>query len=370
VDAEGSDYELHHRFVHLCSSPGPVARVVQKALERKHDGAVAAMAESRDAAALERLWREAVAAGEPAGAYWALLTHPLADAVLRARVQGEVHMLSHLAGASRAAEARQITRLRQRREELGAELEKVRAAGARRAEADRARIEELQRQLQEAGEARVRLARMEERLRDFDPDGETDSLRRRVRDLESELAAAREETEQVRRTAQDWVRLAGDLQVQVSRLEAELAEVNREGEALEHALAAAVSGHSSPGGGQSCAGPDLDLCGRCVLYVGGRTNLAPHFRALVERNNGQFLHHDGGQECGTARLEATLARADVVLCPVDCVSHDAYHRARHFCRHRGTPLVLLRSSGLSAFTRALREASSAPVAIAAAGVSP
>jgi hypothetical protein len=48
-----------------------------------------------------------------------------------------------------------------------------------------------------------------------------------------------------------------------------------------------------------------------------------------------------------------LAAADAVVCPADCVSHDAYYRVKRFCKRHGKPCVLLNGSGLSAFARAL-----------------
>ncbi|EAR21484.1 DUF2325 domain-containing protein [Nitrococcus mobilis] len=94
---------------------------------------------------------------------------------------------------------------------------------------------------------------------------------------------------------------------------------------------------------------------RCLLYVGGRVRLCKHYRALAEQNGWFFMHHDGGLEVGLGRLASVLPRADAVICPVDCVSHGAMQRVRHFCKQSPTRLVLLRSASLSALARALEE---------------
>lgn len=111
----------------------------------------------------------------------------------------------------------------------------------------------------------------------------------------------------------------------------------------------------SPPGRQTVICPQTGLpCGaRCLLYVGGRLRLCKHYRALAERNGWSFIHHDGGLEVGLGRLAAVLPRADTVICPVDCVSHGAMQRVRHFCKQSPTQLVLLRSASLSAFAKAL-----------------
>ena len=96
-----------------------------------------------------------------------------------------------------------------------------------------------------------------------------------------------------------------------------------------------------------------DLVGRCVLYVGGRQSLCAHFRELVERRNGRFIYHDGGREDARAQLWDVVRQADAVLCPLDCVSHDAVHRIKRFCERNTKPLVLLPRASLAAFNRGL-----------------
>ena len=92
-----------------------------------------------------------------------------------------------------------------------------------------------------------------------------------------------------------------------------------------------------------------------MLYVGGRSTLTPHLRSLVESSNGRFAHHDGGLEESRAGLHCSLSGADMVFCPVDCVSHDACLRVKQHCRQQDKPFIPLRSSGISAFAAGLRQ---------------
>lgn len=102
---------------------------------------------------------------------------------------------------------------------------------------------------------------------------------------------------------------------------------------------------------EHCPGPDL--YGRTVLYVGGHQRLVPHYRQLVEKHGGRFVHHDGGREVAYAALPKMLSTADVVLCPVDCVSHSACICVKRMCKQNGKPFVMMRSSGLSSLARGL-----------------
>ncbi|MCG8427164.1 MAG: DUF2325 domain-containing protein, partial [Chromatiales bacterium] len=102
----------------------------------------------------------------------------------------------------------------------------------------------------------------------------------------------------------------------------------------------------------------IDLSGKRILYVGGRSTLAPHLRSLVEAHNGRFEHHDGGLEDSRYGLQFTLAGADMVFCPIDCISHDACRRVKHYCKQQSKQFIPLRTSGLSAFAAGLKHYSS------------
>ncbi len=52
-------------------------------------------------------------------------------------------------------------------------------------------------------------------------------------------------------------------------------------------------------------------------------------------------------------LAGLVGRADLVLFPVDCVSHQAMGMAKRLCRQLDKPFVPLRSSGLSSFLAGL-----------------
>lgn len=71
--------------------------------------------------------------------------------------------------------------------------------------------------------------------------------------------------------------------------------------------------------------------------------------------NGRFIHHDGGREDGRQLLGTILPQADVVLCPLDCVSHDAVNRIKRFCSKHAKQLVFMQRVCLSAFARSLTQ---------------
>jgi hypothetical protein len=139
------------------------------------------------------------------------------------------------------------------------------------------------------------------------------------------------------------------------RIEREKLEVQRELEVVEASLLAQVAapncGHCSDQMAGRC--PGRDLCGKKVLYVGGQSKMVPHYQQMVEHYGGQFMHHDGGVEAARSQLPKMLGTADVVFCPVDCVSHDACTCVKKMCKNYQKPFVMMRSSGLSTLAREL-----------------
>lgn len=343
--AKTSDYELHHNFVQLAGEPVFAARATHKWLDRKFGAAIRRFSACRDAGELGSLWNSAIAQGEIAGAFWALLTHPAATATLVQRAYEKVHMLSHLAGHSNYSARHELATLKRR-------VAEIEEAQAWTAEASRLRIKDLERRAEELAERAQRVDLLErqlavtrERLAALENGEALARLHAEKEALTQEFGRLSRRAEMLEREAREWMGLA---------LSAGRATPAPSGEAD---AASAVPERCDPACDAAAAGdcPGPDICGRRVLYVGGRERQAAHFRALVERHNGQFLHHDGGRSESRARLDAMIRSADAGLCPIDCVSHDACLRVKRICKRAAKRFVLLRSAGLSAFIVGLQE---------------
>jgi hypothetical protein len=77
-------------------------------------------------------------------------------------------------------------------------------------------------------------------------------------------------------------------------------------------------------------------------------------RAAVERTGAMFLHHDGGVENHPNLLPGLASRSDLVLFPVDCISHDAANTVKVLCRHGGKRFIPLRSASITSLLTALQ----------------
>ena len=120
---------------------------------------------------------------------------------------------------------------------------------------------------------------------------------------------------------------------------------------IKAAVPAAVSPPAYLSDRNAYAGNDSDLAGRCVLCVGGRSALYPEYRHIVETAGGSLLIYRSDQQGDADRLPTLLARADALVCPVDCINHEAYFAAKRYCKHSGKPCALLARSDLPTFRK-------------------
>jgi Uncharacterized protein conserved in bacteria (DUF2325) len=341
---EGSDHELHSQAVLLAGHRDHASKLLQKALDRRHRSAVGQFAKARTVEDLSNLWTGAVQRADIPGAYWAMLTHPLATEDLVRHVFGEVHMLSHLVGAANRAD---IRRLRELEIETAALQDKV----ARQ-----------QRQLRDAVVSRdTTIANLTEALSKAITTHSVGSAANGRLD-ESERETAAELVSELRKRLASRTSSCQEMQCRLQRLKAELdlerkrrhglerreSELREELEAAERSLVRQVPE------GQPSSDRSIDLAGVTILYVGGRTNNVVQLRMLSEACGAAFLHHDGGVDDRSGLLASQVAQADLVYFPVDCVSHNAVAVIKRMARQLGKPYVALRSSGLTSFVSALR----------------
>jgi hypothetical protein len=350
---EMSDYDVHVHFVGACGARNTLSLAAQKALDRAHSSLVGRFARARSREDLEALWQRTLNEGEVPGGFWAFVTHPLCDPGLTNRAYEDIHMLSHQIGAGQRADLKQLRDARLEVQRLRREADEQQRRHQQSIGRRDRRLAELESELAELREE-VRTAKAREtgalqRLADLANTRPREGLaviakraqaaERRAEKLRSELRAWQEACELANTRADAWER--------------EYQEQHAQREALERLLLQNSAGCS--GCSASSSFTCTNLCGRRILCVGGRSHVIDHYREIVARCNGEFDHHDGGIEDKPQRLNALLSSADVVICAIDCVSHDAYNRSKRFCKRFAKPCVLLRSSGVSTFARALEQ---------------
>lgn len=330
-----TNHVLHGRGVRLAGQRDQAAKLLNKALDKRHESSIKHVPRQAGEDELRALWRESFDRGDISGAYWALLSHPGSPATLLRDIFGEVHMLSHLVGSASRLDIARLTRLER-------QLEQEKARGARQevrleaAAGERATLQQNIRQLEERAiqaEAVATSLTQRPRAGEAPPEsseaGRSGTLAKRLAEADEKGRALQREVEQLR-----------DLNDAILR----------ENKALEATITVHL-GQVAQEAAERPSGP--------VLYVGGRRNLFDHLRAYAESRNVDLLLHDGGMEDSTTLLPTLVGQAATILFPVDHISHAAVSLVKRLCRDQGKSYLPLRSAGLSSFLTAITGAGGA-----------
>jgi hypothetical protein len=337
ADSGASEHDLHGRGVALASQRDGSAKLLHKALDRKHRTAIARFDKARTIDAVRAEWREAVKQGDIPGAYWAAMTHPATDDALVREIFGEVHMLSHLVGAANRADIRRLA-------ELEAENGKLRDKLSRQQNQLRDGITARDAWIRELNGLLASCIAEDKEAGRADDASERAALEGLVAGLEQRLRA------EANRRAAVEERLARATD-ELAREREQHAVSRRQEGALRHELEAVEAGFHAETTPQESM--PSSLAGLSLLYVGGRTDRLGHLRSLSEERGAQLLHHDGGVDDRSGLLAGLVSRADIVMFPVDCVSHEAVLIVKRVCRQMSKPYLPLRSTGISSFVAAL-----------------
>jgi hypothetical protein len=324
-------YDVHGFMVARASERGPIAREITRTLDDRHAAILRKVGAERDQARLAALWDDLCGRGLIAGAYWAIMSHSHVAEPLKMHAFGEVHMLSHFMGGCNRHNVKELWLAQRRLDQLADTIARARRQSQETIAARDIRISELEHEL---SKARHQLA-----------------TTRGGRSTRPAAPVARPHE----RGAERGGRRLAAARARLVALEAE----NQRLQALLGVLVETapprptMAPEPDPTGTVAEEGaPQLE--GRCILYVGGRCQMLPHLRARAASWNASLLHHDGGQEESLHSLGRLVDRADVVLCPIDCVSHQACLKVKGLCRRRAKPFVPLRSSSATCFTRAVK----------------
>lgn len=337
-----TDLQIHHTAVELSTSGGLVAKELTKALDTRHALTIKRFRPANDESTLKQLWQEALASGDVPGAYWALMTHPASNFELRTLAFGDVHMLSHLVGASNRADLRRLG-------DLEDQCERLKEHSAQQ----QARLHDMATQHTDIVEE-LRQQSLAQKMQIERQPASADDLRAEVAQLRTTLAerdqklalhtARRNEAEQRLQAEQEAHAATREA---IAQADQTATAAQRELGVLEQAFVLAVSGDTN-----KAILPALE--GKAIVYVGGRPGTTAVIATMVTAAGGELLVHDGGIEDRRGLLAAMLPRAHLVVFPVDFISHNAMHVTKQTCARHGVACHPIRSASVASFVELLQ----------------
>jgi hypothetical protein len=369
IASDCDDYQLHMDFIGISKMPDLMGKNLHKYLEKKYRSDTRKYFKVATDAEVEVLWNEDILEGRVHSAWWGVITHPRISMDLVNRLYGQLHMMGHDSLSSSYKKKIAIEDLKAKvtalEEVLTAErqmyLEEKRKLKEQLSvlamETDGINIlirenqflrEKLASQKQRNAESQNTAFESTQRT-NINPHAINISARDSNLEGSSELQFLREKQVINKKKVEEMKQILCELEQQkveqaqeIVSLEKMLLQFMNQEEACE--ICADQDTEKCPG---------RNLCGQTVLYVGGLNKMVPHYRQMVENLGGCFIHHDGGKEVSRNILPKMLITADAVLCPIDCVSHDACNCVKKMCKQNRKPFVLMRSASLSSLARGL-----------------
>ena len=304
---------------------------------------------------MANFWAESLEKDKLPDTFWAILTHPDVEDRLLDQIYGEVHMLSHLSGASLRVDMEKLKRLEKEKKDRNIANNNDNIKTRKKITDQATQINSLKQELRKADVTANELAEANRIIEKLKSKTLLKRLQQKLTEAENNLDTKLNRVHHLEKSVEEWKKSALKCGDQLCLAEAQLQALRKENIAMENTLENYLTQSCSSCDNQDECITNGNLAGSCVLYVGGRDKQCVHFRALVENKNGTFIHHDGGLNDGDQHLGSLLPRADMIFCPIDCISHSAVHRVKQFCNRTGKPLVIMRRASLAAFTRGLNE---------------
>ena len=339
-------FEIHEVLVGSSNSENPLSRKIDRLLNHKF-GKGSAFFLDLDEKKFTEHWDACFKTGDFKSILWAAATHPELSSGCRARIFGTIHMVMHENAEENGCLRDRLSALQETVDDLNYKMKRKNQANRKlKKENDALALAE------EAQKARLtrseyECAKLEKELAEIKGLPMVAKLEQENRRLKEELDGMSEKIE--RRI----LRIA-TLEDENSRLKEEL-ERQRESSAWFNKKTNAIMEEvlANNACDESC--PSFDLCRKRVLIVGGITKMEALYRQVIESSGGVFDYHDGYMQKGMKKLESSLKRADLILCPVSCNSHTACVIVKNLGKKYNKPVQMLAGAGISAVSQAIRK---------------
>ncbi len=301
-------------------------------------------------AQMRKLWKENLETGNVGPLMYAIVSYEDSNLELLQDVYGEVHMKAH-ANMTGIFDVQKD--LANNRKILDREKNKLKAKSAENKDlvklrkADAKRISKLE---TENRQLKSQVADLEQQL---SPDSLQDEAR--IKDLESQVEALKLALESKDMEIELRDRDLESLHMELAQAHADNETTRREVESFITALgdvtSAPCQANESGCAKEGCS--RYQLCARRIFMIGGITKMKAFYKDIIEKAGGEFEYHDGYIKGAGMDIESRVKRSDLVLCPVNCNSHNACIQVKKLCNQHKTPLKILSSSSLSAVSQAV-----------------
>lgn len=338
-----SAIELHEILVGSSDKENPLSRKVDTLLNGKFNREIKELQELEDGDFIEH-WRSCFKSGNIKATFWVAVTRPDLSIDTKRQIFGDVHMEMHNTG-DHIARLKQSLAAEQIMRQKADEKHKSELASRRALQKEKAELENTVRELTgKLAFVEKEKAVLSHELVKF-KSGAYETLEMENNRLGIALA------DLSRKVAEYATRLAAEEKKNQRLLEKSARQCDLNAHIKDEMEVVLQQCRDMNACEESC--PSFDLCQKRVLIVGGITRMESLYRDLVEGSGGIFEYHDGNMRNGSRKLESSLKRADIILCPVNCNSHAACLLVKKLGKKYNKPIHMLTSSSLNGVSQIL-----------------
>lgn len=339
-----SAFKIHQTLVESLENENDISTRIDTYLNRKFHRDVTKYLYLDESSFLKE-WKLHFEKGEIEGLLWVAATRSDLSPSAIASIFADIHMQMHRNSEENKKARQHLAFLKEQDRELSQRLEEeIRIKRSVKKEK-----EELEREFTELQRAHLFLEKkkdgLERSLNELREEGVVETLRAQNCQLKTK-------TRELSTMINDHEKRMKSLRNQNDYL---LSKLERQREANAHLrkekeeFIQQISSLNQP----DDSNPPLCLSSKRVLVVGGITKLRSFYRKLIEEKGAIFKYHDGYMHGGTNGLENEVRKADVVLCPVNCNSHNASLMVKRLSKKYGKPFHMLANSSLNTISQAL-----------------
>ena len=357
---EDLDSTVHSVLVKESAYKNRVSILLNKALNKKYENSIRLFRACKSPDEILSFWRDSFDVGNIPGPYWAALSHPYLDHDVAVKIYSDLHMLSHLVGASNRADIARLTELEIDLADAQAKNKKLIASNNQKLSKF---LIQLSKHVRRIAELERQNLNMKARLIGHQSD-------QSIEELNSEFSnGVLISGDDYGSTLRDGLygkskiigrnlRLQDEIErvtYEKTKLRLELEEKQTELEIMSLELQTVEATLKSLQGTDGFVANECNLGGKCVLYIGGRNGSVCRMCDIVDKLNGRLIHHDGGKEHSLAALPGAVSTADAVIFPTDRISHSSALEAKKLCKKMSKPYVPVRTSSLTSLIKGLVE---------------
>ena len=332
-----SDLQIHEIIVKSLDDENRLSRRIDFWLNRKYQKEINELSSLEPGEFIKR-WEASLEREEFDGIVWVAVTKADLSTEVRRSIFGDVHMETHVRAKQLGNERQRLDQEQKRNERLTESAKEARrinkilnreneglkdqlAVACRLSDALQRQNQELEKELSKGNENSliVSLQKENAQLR-----AEKDGVLKQISTYQGELRRLENQNNKL------LLKLKKQQQIRFQRS-------NESGSSVKQISDSGLHDSASP----------IDLSKRCVLVVGGLSQMEPLYRQLIERNKGIFEYHDGRVNTGPKELVNQVRRADLVLCCIDHSSHTSALIVKKLCKKYKKPFRMLINSSLN-----------------------